>query len=223
MKQFIRNFKKQRTVGLLNICSLSLGVMVAIIVGLWAINELSFDRFHKNKNRIYRSVLTATLSENPVKLGSTFRPFGEQAKDEFPAIEDICRVLVQNGDIRIDNVLHQSVTIFMTDQQFFTFFTFPLKEGDPNQVLSTPDRVVISEAAAKKYFAGQNPLDQIIKYQSRDFAISGIMKDMPKNSSLQTDFIFPFFGWSAENDWGNNDSYITFFLLQEGVKAETLA
>ena len=86
MKEFFRNFKKQRTVGLLNICSLSLGIMVAIVVGLWTMNELSFDRFHKNKDRIYRSVQHVTLSGNMVKSGSTFLPFGEQAKDELPAI-----------------------------------------------------------------------------------------------------------------------------------------
>ena len=146
MKQFIRNFKKQQTVGILNICSLSLGIMVAIIVGLWAINERSFDKFHQNNDRIYRIILNATLSGNPIKLGSTFRPLGEQAKDEFPAITDMCRILLQNGDdIRIDNILYQSVETFMADSNFFTFFTFSLKEGNPKQVLSTPDRVVISE------------------------------------------------------------------------------
>jgi hypothetical protein len=56
-------------------------------------------------------------------------------------------------------------------------------------------------------------MGQMLKYQGQDFAVSGIMKDMPKNSSLQTDFIFPFFGWFAENDWGNMDAYITFFFL----------
>ena len=224
MKEFIRNFKKQQTVGLLNICSLSLGIMVAIVIGLWAINELSFDRFHNNKDRIYRTVLNATLSGNPVKLGSTFRPLGEQAKEEFPAIEDMCRVLRQPmEDIRIDNVLHQSVETYLSDPNFFTFFTFALKEGDPNQVLSSPDKAVISESAARKYFAGQDPIGQMFKYKWKDFVISGIMKDMPKNSSLQTDFVFPFFDWFAENGWGNMDSYVTFFLLQKGVSAETLA
>ena len=222
MKQFIRNFRKQQTVGLLNICSLSLGVMVAIIVGLWAINELSFDKFHKNRDQIYRIMLNATLSGNPVKLGSTFRPFGEQAKDEFPVIEDMCRVLAQNDDMRIDNVLYQSVGTFMADSNFFSFFTFPLREGDPKKVLSTPDRVVISQSAAAKYFPGQDPLGQIIKFRGRDCAVSGIMKDMPKNSSLKTDFVFPFFGWWATNDWGNMDSYITFFQLQKDVMPETL-
>jgi len=57
MKEFLRNFKKQQTDGLLNICSLSLGIMVAIVIGLWAINELSFDRFHKNKERIHRVIV----------------------------------------------------------------------------------------------------------------------------------------------------------------------
>ena len=224
MKEFIRYFRKQKTVGLLNICSLSLGIMVVIIIGLWSINELSFDRFHINKDRIYRIVLNATLSGNPVKLGSTFRPFGDQAKDEFPVIEDMCRVLPQNeDDIHIDNILYQSVGTFMCDSNFFTFFTFALKEGNPNQVLSTPDRVVISESAAKKYFPGQDPMGQMLKYKGQDFAVSGIMKDMPRNSSLQTDFVFPFFGWFATNDWGSMDAYITFFRLQEGITAETLA
>ena len=223
MKDFKRNFKKQRTVGLLNICSLSLGIMVAIIVGLWAINELSFDKFHKNEDRIYRSITTATLSENPVKIGSTFRPFGEQAKEELPAIEDMCRIIAHNGDIRIDDVLHLAVGTFMADPNFFSFFTFPLKEGDPNQVLSAPDRVVISESAAKKYFPEQEPLGQIIKYQGQDFAVSGVMKNMSKNSSMKTDFVFPFFGWRAEAGWGQNDDNITFFRLYEGVKPESLA
>jgi len=223
MKQFIRNFKKQRTVGILNICSLSLGIMVAIVIGLWAINELSFDRFHNNKERIYRTLLNATLSGNSIQLGATFRPFGEQAMDEFPEIEDMCRVFIQTEDIRIENVLYQSVRTFMADQNFFSFFTFSLKDGDPKQILSTPDRVVISESAAKMYFPGiDNPIGQMIKYLDRDFAVSGIMKEMPKNSSLQTDFVFPFFGWVAESDWGNMDSFITFFLLREGVTPESM-
>ena len=222
MKEFIRNFRKQQTVGLLNICSLSLGIMVAIIVGLWAINELKFDNFHKNKDRIYRTVLNIAMSSNPAKVGTIHRPLGERAKEELPAIEDMCRVVIMNEDIRIDNTLYQSAGTFMTDANFFTFFTFPLIEGDPYQALSSPDRVVISESAAKRYFPEQDAIGRMIKYQDKDFAVSGIMKDMPKNSSLQTDFVFPFIGVWAEYSWGGMDNYITFFLLQEGVKAEAM-
>ena len=222
MKEFIRNFKKQQTVGTLNICSLSLGVMVAIVIGLWAINELSFDRFHANGDRIYRSLVHVTLSGNPVKIGTTFRPFGEQAKDELPAIEDVCRIIIESDELRIENELHLSVGTFIADANFFSFFSFPLKEGDPHQALSTPDRVVISESAAKRYFPEQDAMGQVIKYQGRDFSVSAIMKDMPKNSSLQTDFVFPFFGWHETSDWGNSDNNVTFFLLRKGVSPESM-
>ena len=150
MKEFIRNFQKQQTVGLLNVCSLSLGVMVAIIVGLWAIDELSFDRFHTNSDRIYRTVLNGNLNGEDIKVGSAFKPLGEQALEELPAIEDMCRTWIHNADITIDNVLHLEVKSFLTDSNFFSFFSFPLLEGDPKHVLSTPDRVVVSESAAKR-------------------------------------------------------------------------
>ncbi|MDR2233399.1 MAG: ABC transporter permease [Tannerella sp.] len=223
MKQFFRNFNKQRTVGVLNICSLSLGIMVAVIVGLWTINELSFDSFHKNKERIYRVVLHATLSGNPASLPSTFRPLGEEAKATLPAIENMCRVFTQYDDIHVDNVLYRGVKTFMADSTFFTFFTFNLLEGDPQQVLSAPDRVVISRSAIAKYFPeGKNPIGKMIKYQGKDFAVSGIMQDMPKNSSMQTDFVFPFFDYWATQSWGNNDGYMTFFLLHDGVTPQSM-
>ena len=80
MKQFLINFNKQKVVGLLNIGSLSLGIMVAVIVGLLTINELSFDSFHKNKDRIYRTNLHATLNNAPGKVGATYMPVGSEAK-----------------------------------------------------------------------------------------------------------------------------------------------
>ena len=223
MKQFIRNFKKQRIVGLLNISSLSLGIMVAVVIGLWAINELSFDNFHKNKDRIYRSLTHVVVNDAPATLGSTFKPFGESAKEEQPVLEDMCRVYCDNKDMRIDNTLHLFVKTMFADTNFFSFFTFSLKEGEQRHVLAAPDRVVISESAAKKYFPEQNPVGMIIKIDGTDFAVSGIMKDIPGNSSLQADVVLPFYGWRLNDDWGSNDGYITFFLLQKGVKAETLA
>jgi putative ABC transport system permease protein len=137
MKQFIRNFNKQKVVGLLNISSLSLGIMVAVIVGLWTINEWNFDSFHKNKEQIYRIVVHATLNDAPVKIGSTFKPFGQEAADQIPQIRDMTRLYIDNEDIKIDNVLHAGEKIIVAvDDNFFSFFTFPLLEGKP---ASTPD------------------------------------------------------------------------------------
>jgi len=227
MKQFLRNFQKQRTVGLLNICSLSLGIMVAIVVGLWTIQELSFDKFHKNSNRIHRVVMNATFNGNPVKLSSTWASFGKQAKEDFPEIEAMTRVVMfEKLDIRINEVLQQNVESYFADSNFFSFFTFPLVVGDPKNVLSTPNKVVISESAAARYFPEKNPIGQIIKSWEDDYVVSGIMKDIPRNSSLQADFIFSYTGrWKKMADvpeWGMSNDFMTFFRLQEGANANAM-
>ena len=223
MKNFISYLKKQKNVGLLNTFSLSLGIMVAIIVGSWVIEELSFDQFHKNKGRIYRVITNSTYNNLPVRVATTHRPFGKQAKEKLPAIENVCRVFMRsNQDANINNVWHTGIRIFVSDQSFFSFFSFSLKEGIPEQILSAPDRVVISESAATKYFSRQNPIGQIVKYDDRDFVVSGIMKDIPRNSSLQADFIFPLFSWYAIEEWGGDTSCNTFILLQDGKTADEL-
>ena len=224
MKQFIRNFNKQKVIGLLNISSLSLGIMVAVIVGLWTINELSFDSFHKNKDRIYRINLHATLNNAPTKIASTFMPVGSEAKAELPQVEAMTRVTSQISDIKVNTVYYPGIKTFVADSNFFSFFNFPLKEGNPATALSGPDKVVISESAAKKYFPGQNPMGQQLQYWGSNFTVNGIMKDMPKNSSLQSDFVFPFFGWYFEQTWMNGgDNFVTFFTLRPGTDIKQTA
>jgi len=224
MKQFIRNFNKQKVVGLLNISSLSLGIMVAVIVGLWAINELSFDNFHKNKERMYRINLHATLNNAPITLGSTNMPLGSEAKSELPQIEAMVRVVSDINDIKVNNIYYPGIKAFVTDSNFFSFFSFPLKEGDPATAISAPDKVVISESAAKRYFAGQNPMGQQLQFQGSNFTVNGIMKDMPKNSSLQSDFIFPYFGWYLGQTWmDGSDNHTTFFVLRPGTDLKKTA
>ena len=225
MKEFINNFRKQKAVGLLNICSLSLGIMVAIIVGLWAINELSFDNFHRNKERIYRHVLQDIHSNTPVKLGSTGRKFGELAKAECPAVEDMCRLIHINADIQVNNSVYKSQPSFIADENFFTFFSFGLKQGDPLHVLSAPNKAVISETAALRFFPGQDPVGQIFRFETSEFEVSGVMKDMPRNSSLQADIVFTFppTGIFLDDDLRfDTDEYVTFFLMHEGTDRATL-
>ncbi|MDR2058131.1 MAG: ABC transporter permease [Dysgonamonadaceae bacterium] len=226
MKQFIRNFEKQKVVGLLNISSLSLGIMVSIIVGLWTMNELSFDSFHKNKEKIYRINEEIVLNNIPTKLGSTYRPFGETAKDELPQIEAMSRVCTYWSDIKIDNRSYSSIPIYVADENFFTFFTFPLKEGDPATVLSAPGNVVISESAATRYFPGENPIGQSIRVKGpgaeNDLTITGIMKDMPENSSLHSDFVLAPFGVFLNHIWGDTDAYITFFQLSANADKQAI-
>ncbi len=214
LKFFIRNFRKQKTVGVLSIGCLALSIAVAVLIGLWAMNELSFDNFHKEGDKIYRLMVTSLKNNEFSRFGSTFKPFGEQAKAQFPEIGDVCRVVPWGeGEIWIDNVVYKENKILVTDTNFFTFFTFPLKVGDPKKILSAPDHMVIDETAARKYFPGEDPIGKIVIYNGIPFTVVGIMQDMPVNSHLQAHFVLPFFGWYSRDVWGGSDVYITYMKL----------
>ncbi|MDR3250651.1 MAG: ABC transporter permease [Tannerella sp.] len=217
MKQFIQNFNRQKVVGLLNISSLSLGIAVSVVVGLWTIGEFSFDGFHRDAERIYRINGHAVLNGVPVKSSSTFRPFGQAAKDGLPQIEAMSRVLPAWGDLRIEQEFYPSIPVYIADGNFFSFFTFPLAEGDPSTALAAPGNVAVSESAVTRYFAGRNPVGQSLHWKGpgvdREFTVSAVMKDMPANSSLQADFVFAPFGLFLDHSWNDWDLYMTFFRL----------
>ena len=150
---FIRNLQKQKTVGILSIACLGISIAVALLIGLWAINELSFDNFHKDRDKIYRLTINSFKNNESVVFGSTFKPFAEEAKDKFPEIESACRVTPWSlGEIWIGNVIHKESKVIVADSNFFTFFSFPLKVGNAVTILNSPDNMVIDEAAARKYF-----------------------------------------------------------------------
>lgn len=215
IKVFIRNFQKQKTVGILCIGGLGISIAVAILIGLWAINELSFDDFHQDGDNIYRLTINTFKNNESTSFGSTFKPFGEEAKAQFPEIGEMCRVAAWSEDeIWIDKVVYKENRVVVTDTNFFTFFTFPLKVGDRVKVLNAPDHMVIDETAARKYFPGQDPIGKSVRYGGSDFTIVGIMQDMPANSHIQAHFVVPLFGWYARDVWGGSDIYLTYFKLK---------
>lgn len=213
MKQFIRNFNKQKTVGLLNICGLSLGIMVAVTIGLWAISELSFDNFHKNGDRMYRVVQTFDLNGKPIKAATCFKPLGEIAAAEIPQIEQMCRILPDINGIEVNNITYFNVSTAIADDNFFSFFTFPLKEGDKKTALSSPDKVVLSESAARKYFPDEDPIGKILWFHGYKFSVSAVMYDVPRNSHMQYEMVFPLFGDYKNWQWDSSFNYDTYFVL----------
>lgn len=213
MKQFLRNFSKQKTVGILNICGLSLGIMVSLTIGLWAINELTFDNFHVNGDKMYRVVQSFVLNEEPIKAASSFKPLGELAAAEIPEIEQMCRVVVRTDGVAINNMVNWGVKVLIADHNFFSFFTFPLKKGDIRTSFSAPDNVILTESAVKKYFPEEDPIGKIIKIHGSQFIVSAIMYDMPRNSHIQGEMVFPLFGEFKDLGWNSSFSYDTYFVI----------
>ena len=213
MKQVIRNFNKQKVVGTLNICSLSLSIMVSIVVGLWAINELTYDNFYSDGDRMYRVVQNFELNGKPIRAATSFKPLGEIAEKELPSIEKMCRIVSRTMGVTFHNMVHFGVPSLVTDHNFFSFFGFPLKEGDIETAFSGTNNAIITESAARKYFPDEDPIGQRIVSHGYDFFISGIMYDIPRNSHIQAEVILPMFGSFKSWEWDSGFYYDTYFIL----------
>lgn len=213
MKQFFRNFCKQKTIGILNICGLSLGIMVSLTVGLWAINELTFDNFHSNGDNMYRVVQSFVVNDEPIKAATSFKPLGELAEAEIPEIEQMCRVVVRTDGVTINNMVNSGVQILVTDHNFFSFFSFPLKKGDIRTAFSAPDNVILTESAVKKYFPKEDPIGKTIHTHGSQFTVSAIMYDIPQNSHIRCEMVFPLFGEFKDLGWNSSFSYDTYFVI----------
>ncbi|MDD4660704.1 MAG: ABC transporter permease [Massilibacteroides sp.] len=222
MKQFYRNFKKQQIVGFFNICSLSLGIMVSLTVGLWAINELTYDSFYPEGDQVYRVVQTFELSGKRTKAATSFKPLGEIIQNELPSIEAMCRVVKEDEGITIHNQVTFGVTCLMVDSSFFSFFPFPIKEGISNNVFSAPDNVVITESAAARYFPGEDPIGQLIISHGYSFYISAVMHDFPRNSHIQGEMLFPFFGSFKNSQWNSGFYYDTYLRIRKGTDIKSV-
>ena len=215
--QFRRNFNRQKIVGLLGIGSLALGVMVSVVVGLWTMNELSFDNFHAGGERMYRIVQLFDMNGRKVRAASAFKPQGEIAAAEIPEIENMCRVVVEEQGLTLHGKVAFGIRTLITDNNFFSFFSFPLTEGDPSTLFSGPDNVIITESAARKYYPNEDPVGQPVSSHGYDMTIAGVMRDFPKNSHIRADFVLPLFGFFASQEWDSAFKYDTYFLLRPGA------
>ncbi len=213
-KVFVRNLAKQKTVGILSIGSLAVAICVVILIGLWAANEFSFDRFQKDGEKIYRIYGSIMMNNTPTTIGATYKQLGEDAARKFPELADMCRVSPQNLELKVGEVLYPDNEFFLVDSNFFLFFTFSLKTGDPRTCLAAPDGLVIDEYSANRYFPGENPLGKSLNIMGKDYTVTAVMKNMPENSHLKAHIVAPFLGyWAKDLGYGSTDSFITYFKI----------
>lgn len=216
----LRTIFRQKGFSLINIMGLALGLACALLILLWIQHELSFDRFHKNTDRLYRVEEDQFYSGEVYHVTVTPWPSGPVWKEEIPEVEDACRVTWSGGMLfRDDEELFYENNVIAADSTFFNLFSFPLKTGDPARVLSDPWSVIISEEIAEKYFGNENPVGKSLTVNNQyEFTVSGILGEIPNNSILNFEIILPFEFMKEtgryNESWGNN-SITTYLMLNE--------
>jgi len=219
-----RNLKKNKVFSLINILGLTIGITVCMMIFLYLMNEFGFDSFHKNGKNIYRVMRSFDKGKAAVPYLSG--PYATALLNDFPnEIKRAVRVMPSNSLITVDTVSFNEKKIYITDPGFFQLFTFPLIKGNPADVLKDPYSVVLTSSTAKKYFGNLDPIGKIVHVdKTLALKVTGIAEDVPANSHLQFDIIYPisrFYNQDWFKIWNNNSMY-TYVQLQESMDGATL-
>lgn len=226
LKHSIRSFKRQRAYIIINILGLAIGIACSLLISLYVINEASFDRYNLKKDRIFRIILNGKLGEQEITASSTPAVMGPTLPKEFPEVEDFLRMNdVGPTVVEYDQQFFTDNDIMQADSSFFNFFTIPVMKGDPDNLLNSPHKVVLSESTAKKLFGSENPIDKLIKIGSDTtrFVVTGIMEDVPSNSHFNASMVTSFMTnpRSKDSKWMNN-SFSTYLLLKPNSSYTTV-
>ncbi|WP_420603607.1 ABC transporter permease [Flagellimonas sp.] len=185
-----RSFAQHKGYSFLNIGGLAIGMACSILILLWVQNESSYDTFHANADELYR--LTAIANED---FKAAVSPAGmvEELPNLIPEIETSVRLSSPfEALFEAENQKFKEESVFFADSNFLDVFTFPLIKGDSKKALAQPDGILLTEAAATKFFGTTNALGKTIKVDNNDiFTVTGILENIPTNSHLQFDILMP--------------------------------
>jgi len=228
-KLSFRNILKNKLYSVINIAGLTIGLAVTILILAWVQHQLSYDRFHEQKNRICQ-VYRRSVTESPDE-GSEITP-GPAACDlkaEFPEIAEAARGgFIGRSLLRYQDRMFVEDQVRGVDPAFLTIFSFPLIKGDLQTALEQPHSIILTETMAEKYFGPENPLGKTIRINNKlDFQVTAIARDCPSNSHIQFQSLVPFNtipelvdDVTADIDRYSNSAYHTFVLLHENVSRQ---
>lgn len=220
-----RNLMKNKIFSFINITGLTIGITVCMMIFLFIMNEFSVDKFHKNRESIFRVMRGYDKSKPSVAYLSG--PYAPALLNDFPGqIKKAVRVGVNNGLISFGNQAFNEKRLYLADEDFFTLFSFPLLKGNAETVLKNPGSVVLTETTAKKYFGTtENAMNKMVDLDKQlHLKVTGIAKDPPSNSHLAFDLVVPlsnYFHYEGFNEWINN-GYFTYVLLDKPSSKEIL-
>ncbi len=227
-----RSIVRNRFYSILNIAGLSIGIAAAIFILMYVQDELSFDKYNENRDRIYRIESDFTIGNKHDKFAIVPVPMGPALKIEFPEVEEFVRLFgTGNTLFRAGEKEYYEDYFYFSDSTVFDIFTYPFITGDPQKALTEPNTIVLTEKIARKYFGNENPMGKIITSGGdRKYKVTGVMEDLPGNSHLKFDALIS--GMSIAVQQGINDfnsleperfwniGVYTYILLRENSRME---
>lgn len=230
LKVAMRNISKSRPHSYINLIGLALGLASVIVISVYTISELSFDRFHKDHNRIYRVLNKLVRADTELVFPQGPPALAPALATNFPEVELATRVryadrpLLQYGD----NSFYEDHS-FYADSLFFKIFDFELTQGNGAKALSQPNTIVLTESLAKKYFGEEDPLNKLIVMEgNQSLQVTGVAKDVPHNSHFYFEALISFQTYVVPDGYLENIhswvwmGFLTYAKTHEGVNIPLL-
>lgn len=223
VKNALRNITNKFGYSFLNILGMTLGITSALFLILYVTDELSFDQYHENADRIYRVQSHITETDDEFTWIVAQIPFARQVKEDYPEIEHVSRLfnfqrsLFKNGDIEFTEE-----DVMYADSTFFDIFTYRTLEGSTDGALDKPNSIVLTETMADRYFSGEPAAGNTLKVGEEIYTITAVIEDVPKNSHILFDGLVSRNSLPQQmGSWGNFGVF-TYLLLQDGEDAAAL-
>jgi putative ABC transport system permease protein len=229
-----RNLLNNKFYSLINVTGLAVGLAVGILILLWVQDELSFDGFHRSAKDLYRVELFGGTGASKQIWQYTVAPLGPLAKKEIPEVQDEVRMTGSDFSLyKSGQKVFGDEAASFTDPSLFSVFDFPLIKGNPARPFPDDNSIVITQRTAKKYFGDEEPIGKVIVADGKEsFAVSGVIADLPLNSSISGDLFMPM-SYHIKNMLVNkkvdlnadfsNYSYETYVRLRPGTSLKKLS
>lgn len=226
LKTAWRTLLGQRVFSAINVAGLAIGMAACLLIGLFVLDEWSYDRFHEKADRIVRVVFRGTVPGGTLNEAHVMPPVAGTLKAEFPEVVDATRLRRAGKPFfQVDDRLFYEDEMAFADPGLFRIFTLPMLYGSPGTALTEPNSMVITKETALKYFGRENAVGETIRIKGENtvYKVTGIMENLPRNSHFHFDMFASMAGFAAakSGSWLESE-FFTYLELREGVDYKAL-
>jgi len=223
LKIALRNVRRHKGFSFINIAGLAIGIACSVLVMIYVIDQLSYDRFHEKANRTYRIVSKGLFIDFDINQIYTPYILAKSLREEYGDAIRVTQLASRSGIISIGNTNLLNERIIVADEDFLKVFSFQMFKGDPSSVLAEPFTVILTESAAIKYFGSEDPMGKQLRIGTSNFVVTGLLRDVPQNSHITFDVVaslkslrnYDRIGWL-------NNNYSTYVTLSENLTQNSI-
>lgn len=227
-----RNFINSKVYGAINVLGLATGMAVALLIGLWVHHEYSYDKFLPHYELLYQVKRNFNNNGDTITADNTSLKLANVLRAEIPEIEYVA----ESDGMGAHGLMVGDKKIYLKGAQigsdFLKMFQYPLLQGNAGKVLQDPFSIVLTQSTARSLFGDENPINKTVLFDNRNYLkVTGVLKDLPSNSSLQFNFLVPFSYYEQAENWVKQartesfswNDFLLFVRLRDGVRYENVA